>query len=113
MEGAYALAIEKVLGHFEVSEKNGLSDLQVVEARNKYGKNGEWEWVRMRWQMLFFFFFLSIPEVCYAYIANLSFCSPTARTTYATMETCVGAIQRPAGCHSASFCSYFLWPGFI
>ena len=55
MEGAYALAIEKVLGHFEVSEKNGLSDLQVVEARNKYGKNGEWEWVRMRWQMLFFF----------------------------------------------------------
>ena len=42
MEGAYAVSAEEVLKYFGgVSEKNGLSDAQVVEARKKYGKNGE------------------------------------------------------------------------
>lgn len=40
MEGAYAVSAEEVLKYFGgVSEKNGLSDAQVVEARKKYGKN--------------------------------------------------------------------------
>lgn len=42
MEGAYAVSTEEVLNHFGgVSEKYGLSDAQVIEARNKYGSNGE------------------------------------------------------------------------
>ena len=65
MEGAFVYAIEDVLRYFEVSEKNGLSNLQVVEARNKYGKNGEWEWIRMQWKNVSGFA-LSIPEMCNA-----------------------------------------------
>lgn len=106
MEGAYTSAVEEVLRYFEVSEKNGLSNLQVIEARNKYGKNGEWG-VGRRFRL----FLGGSRDVLF--IANPSCCSSTARTTYATMGTCVGAIQRPVGYHSASFCSCLLWPGFV
>ncbi|KAF8464581.1 sarcoplasmic/endoplasmic reticulum calcium ATPase [Kalaharituber pfeilii] len=39
MEDAYAASTEEVLNHFEVSDKAGLSDARVEEARKKYGKN--------------------------------------------------------------------------
>lgn len=42
MEGAYTASVEEVLKHFGgVSEKCGLSDAQVIEAKKRYGKNGE------------------------------------------------------------------------
>ena len=42
MEGAYTASAEEVLRYFGgVSEKYGLSDSQVIEAKKKYGKNGE------------------------------------------------------------------------
>jgi len=42
MEGAYTASVEEVLEYFGgVSEKHGLSDAQVIEAKEKYGRNGE------------------------------------------------------------------------
>jgi len=42
MEGAYTASVQEVLKHFGgVSERYGLSDAQVIEAKKKYGKNGE------------------------------------------------------------------------
>lgn len=40
MENAFACPIATVLSHFGVDEQNGLSDKQVEELRNKYGRNG-------------------------------------------------------------------------
>ncbi|KAG6278097.1 hypothetical protein E4U47_006133 [Claviceps purpurea] len=39
MENAFACPIATVLSHFGVDEQNGLSDKQVEELRNKYGRN--------------------------------------------------------------------------
>ncbi|KAG5955780.1 hypothetical protein E4U57_003138 [Claviceps arundinis] len=39
MENAFACPITTVLSHFGVDEQNGLSDKQVEELRNKYGRN--------------------------------------------------------------------------
>lgn len=41
MEDAFAHPIGQVLGHFKVDSKAGLTDAQVLEQRNKHGKNGE------------------------------------------------------------------------
>lgn len=40
MEAAYLVSTEDVLRHFEVTEQDGLSDLMVQKATEKYGRNG-------------------------------------------------------------------------
>ncbi|KAI9776351.1 MAG: hypothetical protein M1839_000431 [Geoglossum umbratile] len=39
MEAAYIYSVQEILNHFGVSEQEGLSDVQVREARHKYGRN--------------------------------------------------------------------------
>jgi len=41
MENAYAQDTTQVLKYFSVSETQGLSASQVVESREKYGRNGK------------------------------------------------------------------------
>ena len=40
MDDAFARPIDQVLANFKVDERAGLSDKQVEELRNKFGKNG-------------------------------------------------------------------------
>lgn len=40
METAYLSSTEQALQHFQVNESQGLSDLQVQQATEKYGRNG-------------------------------------------------------------------------
>jgi len=40
MENAYAQDTTQVLKHFSVSETQGLSASQVIESREKHGRNG-------------------------------------------------------------------------
>lgn len=39
MESAFAKPVDDVLANFKVDAKTGLSDAQVTELRNKYGRN--------------------------------------------------------------------------
>ena len=41
MERSYLKAPSEVLQHFGVTEKDGLSDVQVSELRSQYGRNGQ------------------------------------------------------------------------
>lgn len=40
MEVAYLASPKEALGHFGVVEQEGLSDIQVQKATDKYGRNG-------------------------------------------------------------------------
>lgn len=40
MEAAYLVSSEDALRHFQVTEQNGLSDVLVQRAIEKYGRNG-------------------------------------------------------------------------
>jgi len=40
MEAAHIYSAQEILNRFGVSEREGLSDVQVREARQKYGRNG-------------------------------------------------------------------------
>jgi hypothetical protein len=40
MEAAYLSSTQQALQHFGVSESQGLSDIQVQKATEKYGRNG-------------------------------------------------------------------------
>lgn len=40
MESAYVRSTQEVLGHFQVTEDRGLSDDEVKQQLEKYGKNG-------------------------------------------------------------------------
>jgi hypothetical protein len=40
MENAFAQPVDKVLAHFQADPKDGLTDTQVTQLRNKYGSNG-------------------------------------------------------------------------
>lgn len=40
MEAAYLVSSEDALRHFQVTEQNGLSDVLVQRATEKYGRNG-------------------------------------------------------------------------
>lgn len=41
MENSFLYSPAEVLQHFGIQESSGLSQAQVVEARKKYGPNGE------------------------------------------------------------------------
>ena len=41
MESAFLASPPEALKHFQVDEKNGLSDAQVKDSTSKYGRNGK------------------------------------------------------------------------
>jgi Ca2+ transporting ATPase len=40
MENAYARSTTEILKHFSVTEQEGLPDIQIEAAKEKYGRNG-------------------------------------------------------------------------